>query len=73
MSQMHGSDVIRCRGLLKEGIDRVLMQTGVEKVLEFRKGLVNVRDQLNFQPGTLLDDFLSEPSERFEFDIIQIL
>ena len=34
MSQMYGSDDIRCRGLLEESIDRVLMHTGLEEVLE---------------------------------------
>lgn len=48
MSQMHGSNVIRCRGLLEEGIDRFLMHTGLEEVLEFREDLVNVRSQLYF-------------------------
>ena len=48
MSHMHGSSIIRCRSLLKESIDRVLMHTGLAAVLEFRKDLGNVRSQLNF-------------------------
>ena len=48
MSHMHGSDGIRCRCLLEDGIDRVLMHTGLKEVLKLRKDLINVGSQLYF-------------------------
>jgi hypothetical protein len=45
---MHGSNGLRCRSLLQEGIDRLLMQTGFKKVLELRKDLINIGCNLNF-------------------------
>jgi len=36
------------------------MQTGLKKVLELRKDLINIGCKLNFQPSSLLDGFLIE-------------
>lgn len=73
MSQVHGSNRIGSGSLLKERIDRALMHTGLEEVLEFGEDLIQIRSQLYFQTGTLLNSLLPEPSEFFEFDVIQIL
>ena len=48
MSHMHRSNIIRCRSLLEESIDRILMHTGLEEVLELREDLINVRSQMYF-------------------------
>lgn len=73
MSHMHRSNGIRSRGLLKEGVDRILMHTGLEEVLEFGEDLINVRSQLYFLPGTLLHSLLAKSAEFFEFNVIQLL
>ena len=73
MSQVHGSNRVGSRSLLKERIDRALMHTGLEEVLEFGEDLIQIRGQLYFQTGTLLSSLLPEPTEFFEFDVIQIL
>ena len=36
------------------------MQTGFEKILNFRKDLIDIGRQLDLQPGTLLNGFLSK-------------
>ena len=40
MSQVQGSKRVRCRNIFQERIDRVLMYTGLEEVLEFREDLI---------------------------------
>ena len=73
MSHMHGSNGLRCRSLLKEGIDRLLMQTGFKKVLELRKDLINIGCKLNFQPSPLLDGFLIEAPHGLKIHKIKVI
>ncbi len=58
---------------LEEGVDRLLMYTGLEEVLVFWEYLIQIRSQLYFQTGTLLNGLMSEPAKFFKFDIVQIL
>lgn len=60
-------------GRLEEGVDRLLVNTGLEEVLEFREELIWIRSQLYFQTGTLLNGILPESAKFFEFDVIQNL
>ena len=73
MSHMHGSNGLRCRSLLQEGIDRFLMQTGFKEVLELRKDLINIGSKLNFQPSPLLNGLLVEPSHDLEIYKIKVI
>ena len=73
ISHVHGSNGVWCRGFFQKGIDRALMQAGFEEVLEFGEDLIQVRSQLNFQTGTLLNSLLAEAAKFFEFDVIEIL
>ena len=73
MSHMHGSNDVWCRGLFQEDIDRALMQAGLEEVLELREDLIQVRSQLNFQTGMLLNSLLPEAAKFFKFDVIESL
>ena len=70
---MHGSNGLWCRILLKEGIDRLLMQTGLKKVLELRKDLINVGCKLNFQASPLLDDFLIEAPQGLKIHKVKVI
>ena len=70
---MHGSNGLRCRSLLQEGIDRPLMQTGFKKVLELRKDLINIGCKLNFQPSPLLDGFLIEAPHGLKIHKINVI
>lgn len=72
MGQMHGSNGLSCRRFFQERIDRSLMQTGLEKVLKFRKGLIHIGSKLDLQPGSLFDRFLTETPQFFEVHQIQI-
>lgn len=36
------------------------MQTGLEKILKFQKGLLQIRSKLDLQPVLLFDRFLTE-------------
>jgi hypothetical protein len=55
MSQMHGS-YQRSRGsLFEDSVYSLLMDTGFEKVLEFREDLIQIRSQLDLRTRTLLD------------------
>ncbi len=73
MSHIYGGNGNGYRCLLEEGVDRFLMYTGFEEVLEFREDPIQIESQLYFQTGTLLNGLLPEPSKFFEFDIIPIL
>ncbi len=42
------------------------MQSGLKKVLQFRESLIDIGFQLNFQPCTLLERFLTEPAKGLE-------
>lgn len=46
MSHVHGGNSIRCRNFLEKCIDRFLMQTGLEEVLQFWEHLVHVRIEI---------------------------
>lgn len=69
---MHGSNVFSCRRFFQERIDRFLMQAGLEKVLKFRKGLIQIGSKLDFKPGSLFDCFLTETAQFFEVHQIKI-
>ena len=66
MGQMHGSNGFSCRRFFQECVDRFLMQAGLEKVLKFREGLIQIGSKLDFQPGSLFDRFLTETPQFFE-------
>ena len=74
MSQMHGS-YQRSRGsLFEDSVYSLLMDTGFEKVLEFREDLIQVSSELYLGTGTLFDQVQPEPSEILELherDVIQ--
>ena len=72
MGQMHGSNGFSCRRFFQERIDRFLMQAGFEKVLKFRKGLIQIGSKLDLQPGSLFDRFLTETPQFFEVHQIKI-
>ena len=72
MGQVHGSNGFGCRRFFQERVDRFLMQTGLEKILKFRKGLIQIGSKLDFQPGPLFDRFLTETPQFFEVHQIQI-
>ena len=67
---MHGSNGLRCRSLLQEGIDRFLIKTGFKKVLELWKDLINIGCKLNFQPSPLLDGVQHTPGN-FQRQVIE--
>lgn len=48
------------------------MQTGLKKVLNLRKYLINIGCQLDFQSGTLLYDFLPEMFQSLQIHHIKI-
>ena len=50
----------------------MLMQTGFEKVLNFREYLINIGCRLDFQPSTLLYGFLPETSQSLQIHHIEI-
>lgn len=70
---MHGSNGLRCRSLLQEGIDRLLLQTGFKKVLELQKDLINIGCKLNFQPSPLFDGFLIEAPHGLKIHKIKVI
>ena len=67
MGQMHGSNGFSCRRFFQECVDRFLMQAGLEKVLKFREGLIQIGSKLDFQPGSLFDRFLTETPSFLRF------
>lgn len=48
------------------------MQTGLEKVLQFQKGLIQIGSKLDLKPGSLLDRFLTETPLFFKVHQIKI-
>ena len=48
------------------------MQAGFEKVLKFRKGLIQIGSKLDLKPGSLFDRFLTETPQFFEVHQIKI-
>ena len=48
------------------------MQAGLEKVLKFRKGLIQIGSKLDLKPGSLFDRFLTETPQFFEVHQIKI-
>ena len=72
MGQMHGSIGFSCRRFFQERIDKFLIQTGLEKVLKFRKGLIQIGSKLDLKSGSLLDCFLTETPQFFEARQIKV-
>ena len=72
IGQVHESNGFGCQRFFQERVDRFLMQTGLEKILKFRKGLIQIGSKLDFQPGSLFDRFLTETPQFFEVHQIQI-
>lgn len=63
MSQMHGSNLGSRGSLFEDSVDSLLMDAGLEEVLEFRENLVQIRGQLDLRTSTLLDKLHPEPSK----------
>ncbi len=55
MGQMHGSDALRRRGLFQKCIDSLLVQAGLEEILQFGEDLVDIGSELDLQACPLLD------------------
>ena len=66
MGQVHGSNGFSCRRFFQERVNRFLMQTRLEKILKFRKGLIQIGSKLDLQPCPLFDYFLTEMPQYFE-------
>ena len=57
---------VLCRNFFQERVDRFLMQIELEKILKFRKGLIQIGSKLDFQLGSLLDHPLTGTPQFFE-------
>lgn len=67
MGQMHGRNGLSCWHFFQERTDRFLMQAGLEKVLKFRKSLIQIGSKLDFKPSSLFDSFLTETPSFLRF------
>ena len=74
MSQMHGSDLGGRGSLFEDSVYSLLMDAGLEEVLELRKNLIQIRSQLYLRASTLLHKLQPEPAKILKLhqrDIIQ--
>ena len=72
MGHVHGSNQFRRLRLLKESVNRLMMNT-VEEILEFWKRLINERSKLDFCGRALLHEILAGTSQILQMQEVEIL
>ena len=73
MSQMHRSNEFRRGSLFQKSVNRFLVKSGFEEILQFREYPVNVSSELDLKPGPLFDVLLPETAEILQVHEVDIL